>query len=166
MAENSIIDVGMKKEALNVLVEKGILTEAEYHNCVKAIEKQKTDKGIFYKDKCIGVSYRGYEVQNMFGGKGIKIFIIVENKTPEVTSVRCRLSVNDVIVDNDHSISSQIPPKSKIIAEVVIFFDKLKVLDVSNVTDIESISFVFTTMNKQRQELAQAKKPAKIYLTA
>ena len=162
MAFEAITELDTKIDALQVLVDKGILTKHDFDSCKKAISKKNTEKGLIYRDKFIAVYFRGAREEQMLAGKGVKVFLLIENRTKSELSVRARISVNDVIVERTSYFCSDIPEKSKVIAEVGVFYDKLHAIDIYSVSDVETISFLFWSVDSTNKELFRAKKPTVI----
>ncbi len=153
-----------KQDALAALVEDGILTSQEYKACLRAVERTSSEKGFIYRDKFIAVEYRGYEKSQMVGGSGIKIHLIIENKTQLPLTIRARVMVNGIIIEKDENMVSDIPEKSKMLVSIAVFFDKLRPLDIKTVQDIEEVSFLFRCIGENYKEVNKAKKRAVIVL--
>ena len=153
-----------KKDALAAMKADGVFTAQEYNACIRALERVSSEKGVIYRDKYIGIEYRGYEKSQMIGGMGIKIHLIIENRTAAPINLRARILVNGIIVEKDETILTDIPEKSKIIANVAFFFDKLKPIDIKSPADIEEIAFLFRCLGKDYKEINQAKRIARITL--
>lgn len=153
-----------KKDALAALVADRILTSQEYNACLRAVERVSSEKGFIYRDKYITVEYRGYEKSQMVGGSGIKIHLIIENKTQTPLTIRARVMVNGIIIEKDENIVSDIPEKSKMLVSVAAFFDKLRPLDIKTVQDIEEVSLLFRCIGENYKEVNKAKKRAVIVL--
>lgn len=163
------VDVDTKEAALQLLVDKGVLTKRDFTACMKAIRsfsktKKSSDKSVIYEDDYIAVTYKGYEEQNMLGGNGIKLFLIIENKTDQVFSVRARKSINGFITDKDLTLSSDIPEFSKVIENTTFFYTNMKFMDINSLAEVENISFLFRCVDKHYKEINVAMRPAVITL--
>lgn len=94
----------------------------------------------------------------MLAGKGVKIYLIVENRTKEPLSIHGTFGVNGVIVENDYICASKLIGKAKVIVELGIFYRKLSIIDVSSIDDIESFSYGFWSLDMNGQKLNNLEK--------
>ena len=158
MAFEPAVDMNTKEEALQILVDKGILTKTDFDKCKRVLSKKSTVGGCIYRDKSIVVYYKGYKEQTMFSGKGIKFFLIVENRTNEPVSIHGTFGLNGIIVEKDIVCASNLLGKAKAIAEITFFYSKLDMIDIYSVSNIEKFSFGFWYTNKQGRVLSDLEK--------
>ncbi len=166
MAFEALTDLETKLEALQILVEKEILTKHDFDLCARALKRKNTEKGLIYRDKLIAVYYRGLEEQQMLAGKGVKVYLVIENRTNEPITVKARKSVNGIIVEKDDTISNHLPEKAKVIETPAFFFEKLKAVDVESIRDIQELSFLFRYEDDHFREIGKAKKPSVIQINS
>ncbi len=164
MGFEAATEFSVKSDSLQELVDLGILTKHDFELCIRALKKKETEKGLIYRDKFIAVEYRGYDEQDNYNGKSIRVKFVVQNRTAEPLTVKARVYVNGVIVSKEEDISRRTPEKSKVIEEAIVNYDTLDVIDVKTVEDIEDISFLFWTVDSKYRELNKAKKPVSVVL--
>ena len=156
MAFEAAVDLDTKEEALKLLVDKGILTQTDFEKCKKALSKKAAEAGLIYHDKTISVFYKSTQEQQMLGGKGIKVYLIVENKTKEPITIKATCAANGIIMEHDIQLVSNLLGKAKAIVEVVYFFNKLSVIDIHSIKDLKTVSFCFSAYDKMRREICSS----------
>ncbi len=164
MGFEAATEFSVKSDSLQELVDLGILTKHDFELCIRALKRKETEKGLIYRDKYIAVEYRGFEEQDNYNGKGIRLMFVIQNRTSEPLNVKARICVNGVIVEKEASISTRTPEKSKVIEDASVYYDTLHVIDVNSIDDIEDISFLFWSTDSKYKELNRARKPVSVIL--
>lgn len=155
--ETSIED---KVTALRSLVEKKVLSQPECDTCIRALKRESSEKGVFYRDKFIAVNYRGHENCEMMGGKGFKVYLVIENRTSDPLSLRARILLNGVILEKNECIMAEIPARSKILVSHAFFYDSLKPLDIKALKHVQEIGYMFRYCDLKSKTIGEAKKNA------
>ncbi len=153
-----------KQTAIKELVQKGILSQPECDACIRALKSEASEKGVFFRDKSIVADYRGVENCEMLGGKGFKVFLILENRTPEYMSLRARIMLNGVIVEGNESLLADIPPRSKILVSHAFFYEGLKPLDIKALKHVKEVGYMFQYYDSKGKVVGNARKAATISL--
>ncbi len=166
MAFEAAVDLNTKEEALKILVDKGILTMTDFEKCKKALSKKPSEAGLIYRDKIISVFYKSVQEQQMLAGKGIKAYLIVENRTTEPITIKATCAANGVIMEQDIQLAGGLLGKAKAIAEVAFFYNKLQIIDIHSLKDLKTISFVFRGYDKMHREMCNSIKMKEVVVNA
>ena len=154
----------VKEKCLQLLVDKGILTEEEFEKCINVIKEdninvdnlfetieieptKRINNNYLYEDYRICVKYKGLqEITNLFYGKGISIRFLVENKTSQSIRVHgTEITINGFMVDDDAWLVSELPANKKTIDGLNLFYGKLEEYDINSIDDIETIELKIMT---------------------
>ena len=154
------ISIEEKVTAIRSLVEKKVLSQSECDTCIRALKRESSEKGVFYRDKFIAVNYRGHENCEMLGGKGFKVYLIIENRTSDLLSLRARILLNGVILERSECILAEIPARSKILVSHAFFYDTLKPLNIKALKHVQEIGYMFRYCDMKSKSVGEAKKTA------
>lgn len=164
MAFEAAVSMETKLDALQRLVDGGIITQTDYDICKRALTKKPPNSNCIFRDKFMAAFFKGFGKSPYLNTPGITLNLILENRMDDPITISTTISVNGIIVIMDHSSIRDLPAKSKIIVQELLPFDKLDLLDVTKVEDIESLSFSFKCSDGHFKDLSKYSKPKKIVL--
>lgn len=149
-------DMNMKIKGLKLLVQNGILTEAECNRCIEVLSGQDTGivvssgrssvatvSGADYEDNRIAIKFKGINrVSNLFFGTGFEFKFVVQNKTNyEMRVAATEVTVNGFVVSNSELINSEAAANKKTLDSIYLYDKKMNTVDVYGIDDIEEFEF-------------------------
>lgn len=164
MGFEAAVSLETKLDTIQRLVDGGVLTKTDYELCKRALTKKEPSANWVYRDKFMAAFFKGFGKNRFMEDQGILLNMILENRTDDPISIYATISVNGIIVNLDHNCIRNLPAKSKIIAQVPLPYDKLDMLDVKKVEDMETLSFSFKCQDGHFKDLSKYSKPKKLVL--
>lgn len=148
-------DMNMKIKGLKLLVQNGILTDAECDRCIEVLSGEgraiavsgrgpaSMSSGADYEDSRIAIKFKGINrISNLFFGTGFEFKFVVQNKTNYEMRVNAtEVTVNGFVVSNGELINSEAAANKKTLDSIYLYDKKMNTVDVYDIDDIEEFEF-------------------------
>lgn len=148
-------DMNMKIKGLKLLVQNGILTDAECDRCIEVLSGEgrtiavsgrgpaSMNSGADYEDSRIAIKFKGINrISNLFFGAGFEFKFVVQNKTNYEMRVNAtEVTVNGFVVSNGELINSEAAANKKTLDSIYLYDKKMNTVDVYDIDDIEEFEF-------------------------